>query len=125
MGTIALAVVVISINTINHYSQQVDGTEHSFSVLTVSWYGNECEGRTMANGKRFRAEDSTTAAHKEWPLGTKLLISNPDNDLQLVVEIKDRGPYVIGRDLDISEAAAKKLGVKERGVGTLLAKKIR
>ena len=90
------------------------------AIVTASWYGAYFEGRPMANGKPFKAADPTTAAHKSLPFGTKLLVKNPATGRSLVVTVKDRGPYVKGRDLDLSRAAARKLGYARRGLANLV-----
>ncbi len=81
----------------------------------ASWYGNQFHGRTTANNEVFNKE-TLSAAHKTLPLNTYLLITNLENNRQLVVRINDRGPFVEGRDLDVSEAAARELGGIESGV---------
>jgi len=86
----------------------------------TSWYGHRFEGRLMKNGQPFRASDKTTAAHRTLPIGTKLRVTNPHNGRTLTVTVKDRGPYIRGRDLDLSLAAAEELGYKEKGVTTLM-----
>jgi rare lipoprotein A len=67
----------------------------------------------MANGQPFDA-DAYTAAHKTLPFGTKLEVTYGGKSVQ--VTITDRGPFVPGRDLDLSLAAAQKLGLISRGV---------
>jgi rare lipoprotein A len=57
-----------------------------------------------------------TAAHKTLPFGTMLRVTNPQNGKQVVVRINDRGPYIKGRDLDLSKGAALQLGMIEKGV---------
>jgi len=81
----------------------------------ASWYGAQFHGRTTANAEVFNKE-TLSAAHKTLPLNTYLLITNLDNNRQLVVRVNDRGPFVEGRDLDVSEAAARELGGIEAGV---------
>ncbi len=81
----------------------------------ASWYGAQFHGRTTANSEVFNKE-TLSAAHKTLPLNTYLLITNLENNRQLVVRINDRGPFVEGRDLDVSEAAARELGGIESGV---------
>ncbi|KKS77386.1 MAG: Rare lipoprotein A [Parcubacteria group bacterium GW2011_GWC1_43_11b] len=115
-------VVVMALITLT--SPTPPRSENDQIRLHTSWYGPGFQGKTMANGKRFNASDPTIAAHKDLPFGTKLELKNPDNDHCLVVEVKDRGPFVAGRELDISKAAAKKLGVIEEGVSTLFARVI-
>jgi len=89
--------------------------------MTASWYGSQfLEGAPMANGEPFKAGDPSIAAHRSWRLGTTIVITNPDTGLWLIAEVKDRGPYIGGRDIDLSWAAAEKLGYVDKGVTTLL-----
>ena len=82
-------------------------------TMMASYYGRALEGNRMANGQPFDA-DAYTAAHKTLPFGTKLEVTYGGRSVR--VAITDRGPYVAGRDLDLSLAAAKKLGMISRGV---------
>ena len=81
------------------------------SMLT-SWYGGYFHGRTTANGESFNMYGNT-AAHKTLPFGTKLLVCY---DGCTVVRINDRGPYVGGRQLDLSYGAASTIGLTYPGV---------
>lgn len=76
----------------------------------ASWYGSESGSRT-ANGERF---DGTgmTAAHRSLPFGTILRVTDQATGRSVVVRVNDRGPFVRGRILDLSRAAAHKLGVE-------------
>jgi rare lipoprotein A (peptidoglycan hydrolase) len=76
----------------------------------ASWYGPGFQGRRTANGERFD-QNAMTAASKTLPFGTRVVVYNPRNDRQCVVTINDRGPYVPGRGIDLSHAAARKLGI--------------
>lgn len=80
---------------------------------TASWYGQHWAGRHTANGERFNPR-AFTAASKTLPMGTKLLISRGHR--HVIVRINDRGPYVRGRGLDLSQAAASKLNMIHHGV---------
>lgn len=80
----------------------------------ASWYGPGFHGRRTANGERFD-ENALTAAHKTLPFGTRVLVHNPRNGKQVVVRINDRGPFVRGRVIDVSRAAARALGMKHAG----------
>lgn len=84
----------------------------------ASWYGPGFQGRKTASGERYNMYD-LTAAHKTFPFGTRLLLTNPSNHLQTIVRINDRGPYIGGRDIDLSYAAAKNLGLINQGVTRL------
>ena len=94
-------------------------------TVFASWYGARFEGKLMKNGQLFRAADPTTAAHRTLPLGTKLLVKNPENGRQVVVVVKDRGPFTEDRDLDLSLAAAEQLGYVEKGVARVTMSVIR
>ena len=85
--------------------------------VVASWYA--LDGHRMANGQVFRSSDPTEAALRGVPLGTKVLVRNPANGRSLVVIVKDRGPFVKGRQLDLSRAAAKRLGYVRRGIARL------
>lgn len=82
----------------------------------ASWYGHPFHGRKTANGERYNMYEYT-AAHKTLPFGTRLLVINPENQQSLMVRINDRGPYISGRFLDLSFAAARDLGMIGKGVG--------
>jgi rare lipoprotein A len=82
----------------------------------ASWYGPGFHGRRTASGKRFNTH-KLTAAHRSLPFGTKVLVTNLSNDKSVEVEINDRGPAKKTRRLiDLSKAAAKKLGFAKAGV---------
>lgn len=85
----------------------------------ASWYGSEFAGRCTANGERFDPK-GFTAAHRDLPFGTPVRVTNLDNGKTVVVTINDRGPYVKGRLLDVSLAAARALGMLRRGVASVL-----
>ncbi|HVG03221.1 MAG TPA: septal ring lytic transglycosylase RlpA family protein [Nitrospira sp.] len=80
----------------------------------ASWYGKQFHGKLAANGEVF---DMTayTAAHRKLPLGSIVRVLNLDNGKSVHVRITDRGPYVLGRMLDLSQAAAGALDMVEKG----------
>jgi rare lipoprotein A len=82
---------------------------------TASYYGDEFKGAKTASGERFNPNDFT-AAHKKYPFGTQLKVTNPKNGKSVTVRVNDRGPFVKGRDIDLSKAAAKELGITDHGV---------
>ncbi len=84
-----------------------------------SWYGQYFHGRKMANGNLFNMYDPTIVAHKTLPFGTILKITNMQNGNVLEGTVQDRGPYVVGRDIDLSYAGAKILGMDEQGVANI------
>lgn len=84
----------------------------------ASWYGEEFAGRTTANGEIFDPS-LLTAAHRTFPFGTILDISNPKTAQSVRVRVNDRGPYIGNRVIDLSYAAAQKIGLIEPGLGTV------
>lgn len=76
----------------------------------ASWYGPGFHGRTTANGETYDME-AMTAAHKQLPFGSIVEVKNRDNGREARVRINDRGPFVGGRIIDLSKAAARKIGI--------------
>jgi len=86
----------------------------------ASWYGQEFAGRTTANGEIFDPL-LFTAAHRTLPFGTVLDVSNPKTGQTVRVRINDRGPYISGRMIDLSYAAAQQIGLIQPGSGDVEA----
>jgi rare lipoprotein A len=86
--------------------------------MIASWYGNPFHGRKTASGEVFNMY-SYTAAHKTLPFGTRLKLINELNNKEVIVKINDRGPFVKGRDIDISYKTALDLDVVRLGVTKL------
>lgn len=76
----------------------------------ASWYGREFHGRRTASGEIYNMY-AMTAAHKVLPMNTYVLVTNLENGRRAVVRINDRGPFVKNRIIDLSYAAAKRLGI--------------
>jgi rare lipoprotein A len=83
-------------------------------VGQASWYGPGFSGRKTASGDLFD-EEKFTAAHKTIALGSRAKVTNLANGKSVEVEINDRGPFVQGRIIDLSQAAAQALGIIDRG----------
>ena len=81
----------------------------------ASWYGEWHQGKETASGEPFD-KDALTAAHPTLPFGARVRIVNLENERSVEVTINDRGPYVDERVIDLSEAAARRLGFKKDGV---------
>jgi rare lipoprotein A len=81
----------------------------------ASWYGEQFHGKQAANGEIFDME-ALTAAHRTMPLGSVVRVVNLVNGKHVYVRITDRGPYVNGRILDLSHAAAVQLGMEHGGL---------
>ena len=84
--------------------------------VTASWYGSKFHGRPTASGERYNMF-GLTAAHKTMKFGTKLRVTYPETGGSVVVTVNDRGPFIRGRDLDLSYGAAKAIGLEVKGVG--------
>ena len=87
-------------------------------TVVASWSGSDHHGRSMANGDPCDMY-APTIAHKELPLGTKVLLENPKTGEKATATVTDRGPYIKGRDVDLSYKLAQRLSLEEQGVGNL------
>ena len=81
----------------------------------ISLYGHEFAGRTTASGERFDPE-ALTMAHRTLPFGTRVRVTNLENQRTVEVVVNDRGPAIRGRVADLSLAAARRLGMITEGV---------
>jgi rare lipoprotein A len=84
-------------------------------VGDASWYGKRHHGKRTASGELYN-EYAMTAAHRTLPFGTRLSVTNLENRRSVIVRVNDRGPYVDGRIIDLSLAAARALGIADEGV---------
>ena len=83
--------------------------------VTASWYGPRHHNKLTASGQRFNMYKNTLA-HKTLPLGTKVRLVNRENGKSAEGIVNDRGPYIKGRDVDVSYAMAQQLGFVKKGV---------
>src|SRR5690349_2698115 len=81
----------------------------------ASFYADKFEGSLTASGEKYK-HNKLTGAHKTLPFGTKVKVTNLANNISVEVTINDRGPYVDGRVIDLSRAAAEKLGFVNQGL---------
>ncbi|MDG9923820.1 MULTISPECIES: septal ring lytic transglycosylase RlpA family protein [unclassified Pseudomonas] len=81
----------------------------------ASYYASRHHGRRTASGERLN-NNAFTAAHRELPFGTRVKVTNLSNHRSVVVRITDRGPHTRGRLIDLSQAAARELGMLRAGV---------
>jgi L,D-transpeptidase YcbB len=79
-------------------------------IVGATWYGNEFRGRPTASGEMFDP-NALTAAHKSLPFGTCLVVGNPRTGRTVVVRVNDRGPFTEGMTLDLSQGAARAIGM--------------
>ncbi|MBN2381744.1 septal ring lytic transglycosylase RlpA family protein [bacterium] len=108
--TIVLIMIMFSCGT-PHKVRRVRLT----GKAVASWYGRDFHGRATASGEIFNMYEMT-CAHKTLPLGTLVKIESLETGKSVVVRVNDRGPFVRGRDFDLSYGAARKLGLVEAGV---------
>jgi len=109
---VALAVILLALGCARGPRPQYPG---GAQYGLASWYGRDFNGRPTASGEIFDMY-GYTAAHRSLPFGTRVRVTNEANGRSVVVRINDRGPWVEGRILDLSYAAAKQLGMLEAGV---------
>lgn len=95
--------------------KSAEGTPIIEQTGEASSYGRGFHGKATANGEKFD-KNNLTAAHPTLPMGTKATVTNLDNGKSVDVTINDRGPYVKGRDIDVSEGAAKELDMTKSGI---------
>jgi rare lipoprotein A len=82
----------------------------------ASHYGGKFHGRLTANGERYN-KHANTCAHRTYPFGTKLRLRY--HKKYAVCRVNDRGPFIVGRDIDLSEGVARKLGMFSAGVANI------
>ncbi|RAL23141.1 septal ring lytic transglycosylase RlpA family lipoprotein [Lujinxingia litoralis] len=98
---------------VTHRQGSPDGKEHALRGI-ASWYGDRFHGRQTASGELYDME-GFTAAHKTLPFHTIVRVIEPESRRSVVVRITDRGPFIQGRIIDLSRAAARDLGMLEAG----------
>lgn len=96
---------------------------YEVSVGRASWYGGRWDGRLTANGEIYD-EMSLTAAHRTLPFGSIVRVTSLLCGKQVVVRINNRGPYIAGREIDLSRAAAEAIDLIGPGVGEVVVEVI-
>lgn len=89
----------------------------------ATYYSKKATGTRTANGERLH-HDSMTCAHRTYPFGTLLKVTNPSNKQEVIVKVTDRGPFTRGRIIDLSWGAAKELGILADGVAMVTVERI-
>ncbi|WDR01869.1 septal ring lytic transglycosylase RlpA family protein [Devosia algicola] len=111
--TAAIAATVLFATTVSSFAQ----------CGGASWYGPGFNGKKAASGQIFN-ENAMTAAHRSLPFGTKLKVVDQRTGKYVQVTINDRGPFHGGRIIDLSKAAATKLGFRNRGTTSVCIEKM-
>ena len=106
-----LALISICLLTVGCASQTVEQPK----LAKTSWYQM---GTRTASGERYNP-DGLTVAHKSYPFGTLLKLTNPENNKTVIARVNDRGPFAHGRELDASRGTARELGFINKGVANL------
>lgn len=91
------------------------GGSGSSETGKASYYGDRHHGQRTASGERFD-QNALTAAHRTLPFGTRVRVTNLNNERSVVLRINDRGPFVRGRVIDVSRTAAVRLDMLRAGV---------
>lgn len=94
--------------------QSGDSDETEMGSGMASYYGRELAGNRTASGEAFDPDD-LTCAHRTLPFGSKIRVTNLANGQSVVVRVNDRGPWGRGRVIDVSQAAAKEIGMHRSG----------
>ena len=111
-----LAIAVALLAACGGAQKPQTGKPSNLQTGYATWYGGELQGGPTASGERFN-KNAMTAAHRTLPMGTHVRVTNQNNGRTVILRINDRGPYGNKhRVIDVSEAAARKLGMIEAGV---------
>lgn len=113
--TIFLAICLVSVGGCASDGGSRGRYESGPEYGLASWYGRPYHGRRTASGERYNMREMT-AAHPNLPFGTRVRVTNLQNNKSADVRINDRGPFVRGRIIDVSRAAARKLDMVRDGV---------
>lgn len=116
-------IVMVAAAAVTGIMLSVTGTTAAGQCGGASWYGPGFHGKKTASGPRFN-ENAMTAAHKTLPFGTVVKVTDQRTGKSVKVTINDRGPFHKGRIIDLSKAAAAKLGTKNSGVGKVCIAKV-
>jgi rare lipoprotein A len=112
MGFAVVGLIALSPKSEARLSAFVETPFHQIGV--ASWYGHELQGNTTANGEAYNL-NGLTAAHPTLPFGTTIRVTNLENSKNILLRVNDRGPHIGRRLIDVSWAAAKRLGFVHSG----------
>lgn len=96
-------------------SDSSNGPDSIKKTVLATYYHRKFEGRRTTSGAKYRAK-KLTAAHRTLPFGTLVTVTNPDNGKSVVVKVNDRGPFSKRLAIDLSERAAKQIGIFRKGI---------
>ena len=107
---------------ISHFSFFMPHSSAQTQKGKASYYALKFTGRKTASGERMH-HDSLTCAHRTYPFGTQLKVTNPANGKSVIVRVTDRGPYVKGRIIDLSARAAREIGIIAQGIAPVIVER--
>ena len=90
-----------------------------FQKGKASYYSDKLHGRKTANGEQYN-KNALTGAHRNLPFNTVVKVTNTQNKKSVIIRINDRGPFIKGRVIDLSRAAAQKIGIIKSGVADVV-----
>jgi rare lipoprotein A len=117
LATLVLLLMIFGTGCASSHSNRSTASTPGIGTIqtgTASYYGKQFHGRRTASGERYNM-DRLTAAHRTYSFGTTLRVTRLDNERSVVVRINDRGPFVKGRIIDLSMAAARRLDMIRSG----------
>ena len=114
--SLVLIALIVSLSGCGTAAKTPNYSVHRAMTGLASYYGPKWHGRKTASGERLNIH-AMTAAHKSLPFGTRVRVTLLSTGKSVVVRINDRGPYVQGRIIDLTDDAAKKIGLTTQGVG--------
>ena len=113
MKKVLFIVIILLITASSCHRRYFEGNGTETGI--ASFYSESYNGKKTANGEIYHSSD-LTAAHKKLPFGTKVKVKNLSNGKTVKVRVNDRGPFVNGRIIDLTRAAARKLDMVDAGV---------
>ncbi|MBI4685200.1 MAG: septal ring lytic transglycosylase RlpA family protein [Nitrospirae bacterium] len=116
LNAISLAICAIALFLLSSCASTRYESYPESKYIIASWYGTDFHGKPTSSGEPFNMY-ARTCAHKEYPFGTKLRVMNTENSKVVECTVNDRGPFVAGRDLDLSYACAKEIELIGTGTG--------
>lgn len=114
---IVVLFLLSSCSTVRYDSR--DGIPYEKTYAVASWYGSDFHGRPTSSGEIYNMY-AKTCAHKEYPFGTQLRVTSVATSLAVECTVNDRGPFIAGRDIDLSYASAREIGLIRQGVGKVV-----
>jgi rare lipoprotein A len=115
LSALIMAMMICAAGSLGQTSSQSAKASSLDATAMCSYYARMHNGHTTAGGEKFDSE-ALTAAHRTFPMGTKLKVTNLATGKSVVVRVNDRGPFVKGRDLSVTRRAARELGFLKEGI---------